>query len=237
MSVNRGAVRSQVYALLHQTSSDTNFDDDKLNGWIDEAQSLVASIITWPRQYDTSKVAIAGTATYALPTDWIQTLRVFFGTTTLAGDMKPLEIVSEDYLTSVSPGWLENTVASRGRPRYFVIKDKQNFLVHPTPDTDSVGKVFHHNYVYEPAALASDSSEPAMPLPYQNILKFYVAHLAYIALGNKDFATAMFNDFMAHHKQIQADSNKETAQTMQWAWVDRVGMDDSNGSIGENLTL
>lgn len=237
MSVIRSAIRGQVYALLHQTSSDTTFSDTQINDWINEAQSLVASIITWPRKRNTTTVALANTATYALPTDWVQTLKVYFGNVAVAGDIQELEIVTEDYLASVAPGWLETTTQSQGRPRYFVVIDKTNFLVYPTPDSANVGKAFNHSYIYEPAALTSDSDTPSMPQPYQNILKFYVLHLAFIANNNKDFATAMFNDFMAHHKQIQADANKEAKQSLQWVWVDRVGLDVGGDSVGESLQL
>jgi len=77
VALTRSQIRSQVYALLHQSSSDTNFSDDQINSWIDETQSLVATIIQYPRKYDSTVPAVAGTSVYALPTDWVMTLRVF----------------------------------------------------------------------------------------------------------------------------------------------------------------
>lgn len=226
----RSDIRTQARTVLSETdSANSHFTDAQLDEYIDQSQTYMATMIEYPRKFATGTQAIDGTARYALPTDVLVVLSVFFGDTSIQNDIFPLEMIREETLTNLYPGWLDATVSTKGRPLYAVIIDRSTLLIQPRPDTTNAAtnKKIYINYVYVPAALTSDSDSPDLPLPYHDIIQFHVAHLAYLKLQLPDMAAKMIALFADKAKSIKATVVRESRQNLGWEW----GVSDGGGQL------
>lgn len=227
---NLAAIRNQVYALLKQTSGDSQFTDAQINGFINEAQRLLVPIIELPRKHGTAVQVTAGMGDITLPTDNVLILDVYYGDPAVRGSVRKLAVITEQTLSALHPGWLETNTDSRGTPRFFVKRNETTGLLFPRADTNSstTGKTVILNYVYTPTDLSSDSDSPSFPLPYHDVMKFYVLYLIWMALKEPVLAEQYKTDFFEHHKNIQSGSTKEARETMAWTWAeDDVNVDES----------
>lgn len=217
----RSEIRSQCRVILNETdSANTHFSDTNINEYIDQAQTFLASLIEYPRKFSSGTQAIDDTAKYALPTDNLIIISIYFGDISIANDIHPLQIVSEEVLTSMFPQWLDATSSTKGRPQYAVVIDRNDILLYPRPDSENsaTGKKIYIDYVYVPASLASDSASPDLPLPYHNLIQFYVAHLAYLRLQQQDASIQSLKIFAEKVKALKSVVVKETQQSLGWQW-------------------
>lgn len=230
---NLGAVRSQVLSLLRETTGDTNFTPDQLNAFINQAQKLMVPIIGKPRK-DYSVQVSAGDMDYDVPSDFVRMNMAYFGDPALANDIVPLQFVTEETLRSMFPSWRSTHVNNRGVPAYIFMMDDDTMGIYPPPNADqsATGKKLLISYLYYPADLSSDSESFVLPLPYQDILKYYAAHLCYLNLSNEAMAATMLKEFAEHHKQIQQNSTIESKEALGWEWAydDGVNADSSGGT-------
>jgi hypothetical protein len=218
-------IRSQVYSLLKETSGDSNFTDAQINSFINQTQSLIAPLIELPRKQSSGTQVTEGMGSVTLPTDNILILDAYIGDTSLAGDMKRLIVVKEQV---IPPTWMDTNTSSRGEPTRFFQQTLTNGIIYPRANANAAAtdKKVYFDYVYKPADLSSDSESPSFPLPYQDIIKFYVLYLCYLTLGNSALAQQFKNDFIEHHKVIQSASTKETREGFSFQWTYGISDDE-----------
>jgi len=216
----RSAIRSQSYTLLRETSGDSNFTDTQINDFIDQAISLIAPIIEHPRKESSGTQVSEGNGDVTLPTDNLVILNAYFGDKAVLSDWTPIKVVTEEVLKAIAPNWGQTPTSSEGRPAYFLVKSRTTGHLYPHASAaESVsGKKWWVNYVYQPAVLSNDSNSPDLPLPYHDILKFYVCHLCYLNLSNPAMADYMFKLFSQNHQAIRGISTREAQETMRFSW-------------------
>ena len=229
MAVTLQQLRARVRTKLRETADDTHFTDDVLNSYINESIEFTAVFIEFPR--DLVRIAAEeDTPNYTLPADNMIVKTAYFGNPSVSGDVKPLEVLTEETLAQLVPNWLDETISSQGRPLYLIVLDKNTISVYPRPNSAEgvSGKWIFLNYVYDPDPITQNSQTPDLPPVYHSILQFYVLHLCYLTLANGDMSTRMFNEYMGKVKLIKPATTKETAQAMFFAW-------GSDINVGERL--
>ena len=161
-------------------------------------------------------------AVYPFPSDFILLLTIYFGDVNTKEDMKKLEVISEETLSELNRSWLDETSETQGRPERVIILDgNKNFLANPRPNSaeSAGGKKFVFNYVYSPAVLGSEGSEPQFALPYHDLLPIWAAHLCYLGkLKNGEKAAELKQDFYDKVKEIRPTLTKESKAGLRWQW-------------------
>lgn len=171
-------IRSLVRQFISQTdTSNTDFTDDELNGYINLGVRFLGGLVKHPRDLVEIQVE-QGKAAYTLPTDVVIIRTAYFGDVS-SGDVKPLEVLTEEALKSVVPGWLSEQASDQGRPQRMILLDRSTVLVNPTPSaTESAsGKKLRLGYVYQPAALSADADIPDLPIVYHDFISEYANHI------------------------------------------------------------
>lgn len=228
----RQQIRAQLRALLDQPSAATsNFTDERLNEFIDQAVKFTGTLIEYPR--DAVEVQVeAGVGAYNLPSDFIIARAAYFGNKSIPRDKLDLLIVNEETLKGIDRNWKDESGNSLGRPKYFCILDRKTCFIYPPPDSSEStnGKKLEIVYVYVAPSMNSDADEPDLPVNYQDIVQFYAAHLCYAKLNDKDTSNDMFKQFMAKIKVLQAIVTQETQiNAFQWGFSE--GLDEDYPSI------
>lgn len=185
------ATRSQIRNLgrvyISQTdTSNTDFSDSDLNGFIDEGIRFLGALVKKPIDH-VSIQATDDTALYTLPSDAVILLTAYFGDRTIQGDVKPIQIIPEEELKSSYPSWLDQTSSSKGTPQYLTLLDRRTVMLTPRPNAaeSATGKKLHIGYCYQPAALGSDSDSPDLPIVYHDLVSQYIAYMCYMSKLNK----------------------------------------------------
>lgn len=205
--LTRAQIRSLIYGSISQVEGSGDFAASDINGFIDKGIRFLAPYLKWPRTRD-SITPVLGQATYAmslLTKTYVCLLNAYFGDTSIQGDIQPLDIYTEETLTSIQPKWLDANSNVRDRPRRIIEIDKSNFVIHPTPDAASVasGKQLLISYVYLPDPLASDSSIPDLPATFHDFLVDYGQYECFNGKLNKtDDADKILNRLMARCKTV-----------------------------------
>lgn len=217
----RSTIKAQLYRILNETSSDTHISDDDANDFIDQSVERIATDISYPRKYDSGTSVVAGTAAYALPSDFLNLISAFYGDKTTLNDLTILKVMKEEQLKYLVPSYLQTHSSSYGRPDKLILRDKATMLVNPTPSAEEVTasrKIWLY-YVYKPAALASDSAEPSeIPSSYHNCIQFYAAHLSYLKLENPNMSAAMMNKFLEEVKAKSMLIESESKEGLRFQW-------------------
>lgn len=219
--------------LLREDTTNTHFPDPTvLNGFINEGMEFSAVFIEYPRVLD-SVVTQANVGSYANPSDNLLIRTAYFGDPNTAGDMKPVEFVTEETLKSMFPSWLDNTATSQAdRPQFIIQLDRKTLSIFPRPNAIGAGKKLWINYNYVPAPLVNDSDVPDLPLPYHNILPLYALHLCYIALQNVPIAKEMYTEFMDKVMKLKSAVTKESKENLSFSWgYDGMDVDISSGGV------
>ena len=227
----RADIRAQVYVLVNETSGNSHLTDADINSLIDQTMNLIAPIIQQPRKKSSGTQVTAGMGDITLPTDNLLILDAYYGDISIQGDIKPLKVYTEQTLKELQPSWMDEHVDSRSTPDTFLQTTPLLGSLFPRANTAAAatGKKVYFNYVYQPAALASDSESPPFTIAYHDIMKFYVCFLAYLGrLENKEAATLMYDKFIDHHKAIQGFANKETRETLGFSWGRSINADDES---------
>lgn len=230
---NRGVIRTQCRSIINEPDpNNTHLTDSDLNSLIDQSILFTAAFIQYPRKFWTQQVTV-DTAAYTLPTDFVSALLVYFGDPAVNNDVRPISVVSEETLRSIYPGWLDTTSGTQGRPRFAMFKTRTSILLQPRPTSAeaTTGKKIHMNYVYAPAALASDSDSPDLPVPFHDILQHYVAHLAYVRLQVVESAVLALKNFSDKVNAIKAEVTREAKELSGWEWAFPLELDGDEGQI------
>ena len=226
----RSDIRSLARTYISQTdTNNTDFTNADLNGFIDEATRKLAAIVKKPIKRVSFQVT-DNVASYAIATytpDLIIPTKAYFGDVSISGDVEPMAIITEEALAELSPSWLETTSNSKGKPIYLV-RDGANLVIAPRPNSTegATGKKVYITYVYQPAAISSDSAEPDMPIVYHELLAKYVAHLCYLTKLNKpDLATSLLSQIYDEARKFSELIVKE-AVPFGFSWGSFVDPDD-----------
>lgn len=232
MSVTLAQLRAKVYALLREDSTNTHFADTTvIDGFLNEGSEFSAVFIEYPRAI-VSVQAGNNTGSYSNPSDNLLVRTAYFGDASIAGDIRPLKIVSEETLREFYPSWLDQSVSGTSdRPEYLIQIDRRTVHVFPRPNATgaATGKKVWLNYNYVPAAMTNDSDVPDLPVPYHNLLPLYALHLAYIALQNVPLAKEMYTEFMDKVQRIKSAVTKETKEGLSFSWGTDIDVDMSGG--------
>lgn len=141
---------------------------------------------------DTSDTVLSSTLTYALPTDFLQSVKVvlFDGSKTYV-DFAPVPY--RERLNFKNAG------------RYYYVDQKNGNLVFLSQDTLTayVGWTIVHEYQYQPAQLSSSTDEPVFNRAFHAILAYQMAkHYFFNDQGEK--ARAWNSEFQAEISSLRA---------------------------------
>lgn len=219
-------IETQVYNKLRESAADTHFDQTKMDSLINEAISFLALLLEYPRKTSSTQ-AVQSQATYPVPSDFLLLRYASFGDTSINGDIQPLQIVTEDTVRNQYRSYQDLTSQTEGRPIYIYLLDRTNFAIYPRTNADqsATGKKIYYEYIYKPATLTNASDSVDLPNGYDDLVQYYVLHLCYIALQNKDMAAEMFNEFTAKHKLIRSTVTKETREALAFMFGNDVDVD------------
>lgn len=223
----RGTIRTQCRVEISQTdSANSDYSDSELNSLIDEAVTFAATLVEYPREYK-EITPVDGTADYditssALTYNTIKVLSAYFGDSSISGDMRPLEVLTEQKLKAIDPAWLDRSSDSKGDPLYLIQKTKSTVTLHPRPDSTAAasGKKLVLNRVYSPASISSDSTSPDLPVAYHDLLKFYVSYLCYSGkLRNSDLAAKKLKIFTEQIGVLKPVVDREMEEALRFGFT------------------
>lgn len=227
-----GQLRQSVYSLLREenpnvvtTDPNTNFTDKSvIDGFLNEGAEFAAVFIEYPRNLVTVTTQ-NNVGSYANPVDNLVLRTAYFGDTTLAGDVKPLKIVSEETLKEIYPSWLDqSTSGTASRPEYLIQLDRLTVHIFPRPNAS--GKSLILNYNYNPAPMVNDSDVPDLPIPYHDLIPLYALHLAYYSLQKPELSAQFYKDFMAKVQLLKSAVTKESKEALSFQWGTSEGLND-----------
>lgn len=230
------ATGSDTLTLIRQAISQidpstSDFGDTELYGFTDQGVRFLGALVKKPTKRTSFQVAL-DTATYAVATyasDLIIPTKAYFGDVSIVGDVQPLRIIPEEELAELTPGWLETTASSQGRPNY-LLKDGANLLIVPRPTAieSATGKKIYMTYVYQPAASTS-SGALDLPIVYHDLVKDYAVHLCYMGkLNNAAKGLAIKEQVIKDAKHLETLIIKES-ESPGFHWGSAIDPDDHAG--------
>lgn len=235
--MNLGQLRTKVYQLIDEVEGgNTHFPDSSvIGGYLNEAAEFAAVFIEYPRDL-VSVQTEEGKPSYSNPKDNLLLRTAYFGDRSIAGDVRPLKIVSEETLNTIYPSWLDQNVQARSdRPEYLMQLDRVTITVVPTPNArgGASGKKIHLNYNYVPAAMSQNADVPDVPVPYHNLLPLYATHLCYLGrLNNEKTAATFVKSFMDKVNLLKSAVTKETKENLGFSWgYSDVDLNDGQGGV------
>lgn len=227
------ATQSDTRTLIRNAISQTDptasdFADTELNGFIDQGVRYLGALVKKPTKRTSFQVTL-GVASYAIVTyapDLILATKAYFGDVTIPGDVKPVDIMSEEELAELSPAWLDQSTSAYGRPNT-LIRDGANLLLSPSPDAanSSTGKKLYLSYVYQPAA-GSDAVALDLPIVYHDLVKDYAVYLCYAGkLNDMKLGLAIKAQLEIDAKKLQPNITKES-DSLGFSWGNDVDPED-----------
>jgi hypothetical protein len=156
--MNLGQMKDSVYRRTGYTSDDPLVTPTLVVEALNEAAALIWAEADWPwASTSTTFNTAAGTATYAVPSDWNRTERI------VDPDGYPLERADARQLEDE---WGDE----RGVPRFFAV-DNEKIVLRPIPDAV---RTYTHEYVRTEKVLAADTEAFILPAQW---------HLAVVTLA------------------------------------------------------
>lgn len=212
MSKTLQQIRADTRVLISETDeNNTHVTNDELNGFINQAQTFVATVCHVPRDHE-EITAQAGVPAYPLLSDTMFLLKAYYGNPAVSGDLKELPIYTEERLCAIRPGWMSTATADRGIPDCLMLLDKHTVLLSPTPNATSAdgNRKLFLSKVYYPQNMTSDSDTPDVPPAYDDLLSVYAAHLCYASkLNNPEIANSLLKTFYNKSDQIKQNATQE----------------------------
>lgn len=226
---------SQTRVLIDQTdSTNSNFTDSELTGFLNEALQFGATQCGWPRDQIQVQVE-SNVGSYTLPSDFLSLRNVYFGDPTTNGDVRPIAIMTEEQLRERYPNWLETGTTNNGRPVACFLLDRATVHIYPRPNaTESAsGKYLILSYTYYPAAMSADGDYPDLPDAYHDYLKFYAGHLCYAGkLKNAERSKEYLDLFIKQMKLQQPEViNQEGNNNLYFGWGNYEGGANAEGNL------
>jgi len=210
--------RAQIRTIARQFSSDTDatnpfWSDTNVNLLIESWQSDMASYLRYPRATGSAITMVAGQNNYALPEDWMSTIRIFI----YSGSTYQSRLIykSEDEISDIDPNWRN---AASGAPRYYFAANditastvlSRKFFIYPAPDTANT-KSMLHVYVKVPTAISGDTNIPVFPGPMHILAVYYCAWQMLLALDQvkaKTYETL----YLRERLRMCGEGRKETEE-------------------------
>ena len=210
---------AQIKTLARQNVSDVDatnpiWSDTNLTLICENFQSDLASFLRFPRATSDPITMVLDQDDYALPTDWLSTIRIFIytGSTYTA----KLKYKSEDEISEIDPNWRN---ATSGSPRYYFIANditvsatlSRKLFIYPPPDAANV-KTMLHIYVKVPTAIAADTNIPIFPGPMHMLAVYYCSWQMLLSL-NPDKAETYRRLYEKERLRMCGEGRKETEQS------------------------
>lgn len=152
---------ARTFLQLQDEALGDDFDATKYRvltkRWLNDALWKIARRVRIPQLQSTSTIAVvAGTASYALPTDLVRLVSL-------------RNTTDADPLTDIAINAVDDLPAARGKPTSFAVYGAQ-MLLYPTPD-----RVYPLELRYEKDSveMSSDSDVPQLPDAYSDALVTY----------------------------------------------------------------
>ena len=232
-------IRSKSFAEIEQEANNSLFSNAEIDSYINEGIRFAATKIHWPRDILNVQVE-EGKDTYALPSDCIFPRVAYFGNPDLSGgDVKKIDIWTEESLAEHYPGWLNTDSSLRGRPTKLVHIDRRSVLVHPTPSAEEsvAGKKLFLSYVYYPSTLSVDTESPDLPLVYHDFISVYVAHKCYGSkLKDPEKSIIKYKEFISKIEGVEHKVDREQQQ-MYWAFGNDYSFDGGSESVADHRLI
>lgn len=164
-----------------------------------------------------------------MPSDAILLIDAYFGDSSIANDLVPLEILTEEALKASNAVWLDKTTSSQGRPTRLILLDSQTVVVNPRPDlvSSASGKKLVLNYCFQPPDLSGDADVSLVPIIFHDLIaKFAVAQCYMSGKMNKpDVGLSLYNTLESRAKKIESLATREQLNNG-FYWGSTVGEDD-----------
>jgi len=209
---------ANIKTLARQFAGDNDtanpfWSDANLTILLENFQTDLASYLRFPRATSAPITMVADQDDYALPTDWLSTIRIFIysGSTYKSR----LTYKSEDEISEVDPNWRN---AASGAPRYYFIANditvattlSRKLFIYPAPDTANV-KSMLHVYVKSPTAIAADINIPIFPGPMHILGAYFAAWQMLLAIDQvraKTYETL----YLKERLRMCGEGRKETEE-------------------------
>lgn len=202
---------------LRETTADSHFTDSQQAGLLNQGMNFLAAL----SNTTTDLVEItteSNIGAYTIPSDNLLFQEAYYGVPSSTGKMYPLKIVTRKFLREIAPGWLDETSANGGQPRYLVKLDPQTLYIHPRPIGEWVGQKVLLYYGFLPAPMVAAGDTPGIPAIYHPLITLYALYLAYDSLGNPEMASKKFNDFRGQYNMLKDVVDREADDTFSWKW-------------------
>ncbi len=201
-------LETQTRTLIRDTSSDTNFQrfsTAQIDNFLNEAQRQMQND-AWLYQGAFAMGLTSGTIEYALPTDYIATIRVTISSMAITQ-------VSFQGLDRNSTNW---TVATSTPTQYFIdsfVSGGASMIgFYPNPKFTSSNSVFVQ-YVRQVPLLVNASDVPyagnSELLPYHDALADFAAARCWQLLGRPDMSTWLMTLYSSRTGEARANLNKQ----------------------------
>ena len=145
----------------YNSENDSFYSDDELFGLIYEAELEIQQETKIAQSIDTSITTVDGTRTYAMPTNFIDLLRVEW-------NGEPLDLIDfdiDDQITGERPD-----TEAKGTPLAYFIWNESIFL-RPVPDVAQTLKLYGHK---QPTDITSGTDDLLIPSMFHYVLIDYV---------------------------------------------------------------
>ena len=210
--------RTQIRTLARQFASDNDttnpfWSDTNVNILIENWQCDMASYLRYPRATSSPITMVADQDDYALPEDWLSTIRIFIysGSTY----QSRLAYKSEDEISEIDPNWRN---ATSGAPRYYFAANditastvlSRKFFIYPAPDAAHV-KSMLHVYVKVTTAIAADANIPIFPGPMHILAVYYTAWQMLMAI-DQEKADKYEKLYLKERNRMCGEGRKETEE-------------------------
>jgi hypothetical protein len=170
-------LRAETRTRTGVPADDSLITDAVLTQLVNAALQHISTERDWPWLEKTTTVdTVGGTATYAVPADWIRSVSVI-GASGVPLRRTPIDEL--DYMTG------------SGTPRFFGIFGDQ-IVVRPTP---SGVETLIHRYLATAPVLAADGDTPTMPAVYHHALVAFASYLLFRRTGNVTEAGAALAEY------------------------------------------
>lgn len=197
--------RARVYLRDQSTSANRQqFSDATLLQFLSDGQRE-ANAQNWLIQSSHTFTLVKGTTEYAMPSDFMATLRLWFQPPN--GSYLKLDQTSMDQLDAQSSGW----TSAKGTPtRYYLNRSSQTIYLgfYPAPSvSNSTGPVIVY-YVQQTADTTATTNIPfngnLILQPYVSALAYYVAYRGFLSVEESELALSYLQywiNFLAMMRQ------------------------------------
>lgn len=206
----RVSLATTVRRYINETDSDnSNFDDDEIYDYINQAIRFLGTEMEWPLQ-TAEATSVTDQAVYTLPEDFISLAGVYF-------DGRDLPIIERADLAGIRVDWQD---ADSGMPQYGYKADNAKIGLYPPPNSTNSSLTLQIQYVKVPPDLEDDNTAPDLHIAFQDCLPFYAAFLCEHRMGNSKRADYNLNLYETHKKKLMSKVQRFADDSLRFRWSD-----------------